>query len=67
MKVSVANLACGSFYWIFATDTFCDNYAGDIISCIYAGFEVTLFLTGMVVDLSVVIKQVIVSAGMMQL
>ena len=34
------------------------NYAGDNICCIYADFEVVLFVTGMLVDLSVAIKQV---------
>ena len=35
--------------------------------CIYAGFEVVVFVTGMLVDVSVVIKQVPVSVGIMQL
>ena len=35
--------------------------------CIYAGFEVVVFVTSMLVDLSVVIKQVTVSVAIMQL
>ena len=38
-----------------------------VTCCIYAGFEVALFVTGMLVDLSVAIKQVTVSAGKMWL
>ena len=34
---------------------------------IYAGFEVVLFVTGMLVDISVEIKQVIVSVAITQL
>ena len=44
-----------------------DNYAGDNICCIYAGFEVVLFVNVMFVDLSVAIKQAIVSVAIMQL
>ena len=36
-------------------------------SCIFAGFQVLLFVTGMLVDLSVTIMQVTVSVGVMQL
>ena len=35
--------------------------------CIYAGFKVVVFVTGMLVDLSVAIKQGTVSVGIMQL
>ena len=38
-----------------------------VTCCIYAGFEVVLFVAGMLVDLSVAIKQVTVSAGKMWL
>ena len=51
MKVSVVNSAGCSFCWNYATDTFYGNYAGDKTSCIYAGFEVVLSVTGMMVDL----------------
>ena len=51
IKVSVVNPAGGSFCWNYATDTFYGNYAGDVC-CIYAGFEVVLFVTGMLVGLS---------------
>ena len=66
VKVSVVNSAGGSFSWNFAIDTFYGNYAG-VICCIYAGFEVVLFVTGMLVDLSVAIMQVTVSVAIMQL
>ena len=60
MKVSVVNSTGRSFCWNYATDRFYGNYAVDNICCIYAGFEVVLFVTGMLVDLSVAIKQVTV-------
>ena len=44
-----------------------EHYAVDNICCIYAGFEVAVFVTGMLVDLSVAIKQVTVSVAIMQL
>ena len=56
MKVSVVNSAAGSFCWNYATDTLYGNYAG---------FEVVLFVTGILVDLSVAIKQVAVSVASM--
>ena len=65
MKVSVVNSAGGSFCWNYATDTFYGNYAG--VCCIYAGFEMVIFGTVMLVDLSVAIKQVTVSVAIMQL
>ena len=37
------------------------RYAGDNICCIYVGFEVALSVTGMLVDISVAIKNVTVS------
>ena len=64
--MSVVNSAGVSFSWNFATDTFYGNYAGDIC-CIYAGFEVVLFVTVMLVDLSVAVKQVTVSVAIMKL
>ena len=67
MKVSVVNSAGGSFCWNYATDTFYDNCAGDNVFCVYAGFEVVPFVTGMLVDLSVANKQVTVSVVIMQL
>ena len=52
MKVSVVNSAGDSFCWNYGTDTFYGNYAGDNVCCIYAGFEVVLSVTDMLVDLS---------------
>ena len=49
MKVSVVK------FLNYVTDTFYGNYAGDNICCIYADFEVVLFVTGVLGDLSVVI------------
>ena len=60
MKVSVVNFTGGSFCLNYATDTFYGNYACDNMRCIYAGFQVLLFVTGMLVDLPVAIKQVTV-------
>ena len=60
MKVSVVNSAGDSFCWNYASDTF-------HVCCIYAGFEVVLFVTAMLVDLSVAIRQVTVSVAIMQL
>ena len=40
---------------------------GDKVYCIYAGFEVVLFVTGMLVDVSIAIKQVTVSVAIIQL
>ena len=62
MKVSVLNSAGGSFCWNYGTVLFYGNYAGDNIC-----FEVVLFVTGMLVYLSVAIKQGIVSVAIMQL
>ena len=53
VKVSVVNSVGGSFCWNYATDTFYGNYASDNVCCIFAGFEVVLSVTGMLVDLSV--------------
>ena len=55
MRDSAVNSACGSFCWNYAIDTSYANYTGDTVCCIYAGFEVVLFVTGMLVDLSVAI------------
>ena len=62
------NSAGGSFCWNYATtDTSYGNYAGDNVCCIYAGFEVLVFVTDMLVDFSVAIKQVTNSAAIMHL
>ena len=50
---------------LYATGTFYGNYTGDNVCCIYAGFEVVLFVTGMLVDLSVAVKQVTVPVAIM--
>ena len=55
MKASVVNSAGGSFCWNYATETFYCNCPGDKVCCIYAGFEVGLSVTGMLVGLSVAI------------
>ena len=47
MEVSVVNSAGGSFCWNY--DIFCGNYAVDNVFCIYAGFEVVLFVNGILV------------------
>ena len=52
VKVSVVNSAGGSFCGNYATDSFYDNYANDNVCCTFAGFEVVLYVTGMLVDLS---------------
>ena len=67
MKVSVVNSAGSSFCWNYATDTFHGNYVGENACCIYASFEVVLSVTGMLMDLYVVIMQVNVSVAIMQL
>ena len=64
MNVSVVISAGGSFCWNYTTDTFYANYAGDVC-CIYAGFEVVLSVTSILVDLSVAIMQVTGSAANM--
>ena len=61
MRDSAVNSACGSFCWNYATDTFYGNYAGGNVCWIHAGFEVLLFVTGILVDRSVAIMQVTVS------
>ena len=50
MKDSVVDSAGGSFCWNYATDAFDGNYAGDNISCFYAGFEVVLPVTVMFLE-----------------
>ena len=57
----------GSVCWNYVTDTFYGNYSGDKVCCIFASFEVVLFVTSMLVDLSAAIKQVTVSVAIMQL
>ena len=55
-KVSVVISADGSFCCNYAIDPcIYRNYASDNVSCIFAGFQVLLSVTGMLVDLSVVI------------
>ena len=66
MKVSVVISAGGSLYFNYATDLcICRNYASDNVWCIFAGFQVLLSVNGMLVDLSVTIKQVAVSVAVM--
>ena len=55
MKVTEVNSAGGSFFWNYASDTFYGNYASDNFCCIFAGFEVVLSVTIMLVGLSVAI------------
>ena len=64
MKVSVVNSAGGSFCCNYATDLcIYGNYASDNVCYILAGFQVLLSVTGMLVDLSVTIMKVTVSAA----
>ena len=66
VKVSVVNSASGSFCCNYATDLCVyGNYASDNVCCIFAGFQVLLSVTGMLVDLSVTIMQVTVSVAVM--
>ena len=65
VKVSIVNFSGGSFCLNYATDTFYGSYAGYNVCYIYAGFDVILFGTGMLVDLSVAIKQMTVSVAIM--
>ena len=59
MKVSLVNSAGGSFCCNYATDLcIYSNYASGNVCCIFAGFQVLRSVTGMLVDLSVTIKQV---------
>ena len=56
MKVSVVISAAGSFCCNSATDLcIYGNYVSDNVYCILAGFQVLLSVTGMLVDLSVII------------
>ena len=57
MKVSIVNSAGGSFCWNYAADTFYRNYKSDNACYIFAGFEVVLSVTCILVDLSVTIRQ----------
>ena len=67
MKVSVVNSAGGSFCCNYATDLcIYGNYASDNVCCIFAGFQVLLSVTCMLVDLSVTIMKVTVSVAVMQ-
>ena len=64
MKVSVVISAGGSFCCNYATNLCIhDNYASDNVCHILAGFQVLLSVTGMLVDLSVTIMKVTVSAA----
>ena len=66
--VSVVYPAGGSFCCNYATDLFIyGNYASDNVCCIFAGFQVLLSVTGMLVDLFVTIMQTTVSVVVMQL
>ena len=68
MKVSVVNSAGGSFCGNYATDLcIYGSYANDNVCCIFAGFQVLLSVTSMLVDLSITVMQVIVSVAVMQL
>ena len=69
MKISVVNSAAGgSFCCNYATDLCVyGSYASDKVCCIFAGFQVLLFVAHMLVDLSVTITQVTVSVTVMQL
>ena len=68
VKVSVVISAGGSFCCNYATDLCVyGNYASDNICCIFAGFQLLLSVTGMLVDLSVTIMQMTVSVTVMQL
>ena len=68
MKVSVVNSAGGSFCCKYATDLcIYGSCASENACCIFAGFQVLLSVTDMLVDLSVTIMQVTVSVTVMQL
>ena len=54
-------------FFISQKVSFYGNYASDNACWIFAGFEVVLSVTGMLVDLSVAIMQVTVSVAIMQL
>ena len=69
MKVSVLISAGGNFCCNYATDL-CTygNYASvDNVCCILAVFQILLSVTGMLVDLSLIIMQVTVFVAVMQL
>ena len=66
MKVSVVNSAGGILCWKYGTEISYKNYPGDVF-CIYAGFDVVLSVTCMLVDLSFAIIQVTVSVTIIQL
>ena len=65
MKLFIVSSTGGSFCCNYATDLFI--YASDNVYCIFAGFQVLLSATRMLVDLSVAIMQVTVSVAVMQL
>ena len=66
MKVSLVNSADGSFCCNYATDPCVyGNYAYDNLCCIFAGFQLLLSVTCMLVDLSVTIMQVTIYAANM--
>ena len=65
MKVSVVISAGGSLCCNYVTDLcIYSNYASDVY-CIFAGFQVLLYVTGLLVDFSVTIMQVTVSVAVM--
>ena len=57
MNISVVNSEGGSFCWNYETDTSYGNYASDNVCYIFAGFELVLSVTCMLVDLYVTIMQ----------
>ena len=64
MKVSLVNSASGSYCCNYAADLCVyANYSSDKVCCIFAGFQVLLSVTVMLVDLSVTIMQVTVSVA----
>ena len=66
MKVSVVISAGDSLCCNYATDLcIYSNYASDNVCCIFAGFQVLLSVTGMLMDLSVTVMQVAVSVAVM--
>ena len=66
VKVSVVISAGGSLCCNYATDLcIYSNYASDNVCCIFAGFQVLLSVTGMLVDLYVTIMEVAVSVVVM--
>ena len=66
MKVSVVISAGGSLCCNYGTDLcIYNNYASDKACCIFAGFQVLISVTGMLVNLSVTVMQLAVSVAVM--